>query len=234
MIQGETGATLAEIGGGYGEIIKLWYKNDRHEEIYRIVCVCGDGRNGVRLDEFSAVELFVNEWIMKKIGFVLLVIGALVGGCDAGKGQLEPEALFVVRPGERLSVEQQGERLKYGRMLRLEVEADTTRVPTVDGVPEAYRAYAEAYSRMLNRYLVRLDSADCQQALAWVRDNAVENAVLGACVELEDGKYALTLSREDAVRIGIPAERYDGVAADVAAVNAQIASGAVDVAELAN
>lgn len=66
-----------------------------------------------------------------------------------------------------------------------------------------------------------------------MRDNVVENAVLGACVELEDGKYALTLSREEAERIGIPVEWYDGMAADVAAVNAQIASGTVDVATLA-
>lgn len=80
---------------------------------------------------------------MKKINFVLLVIGVLVGGCDADKGQLEPEELFVVRPGEQLSVKQQGERLKYGRILQLEVEEDTTWVPTGTGVPDAYRVYAD-------------------------------------------------------------------------------------------
>lgn len=163
--------------------------------------------------------------IMKGVFLKIFLLAVFVGGCDVDKRRLEPEALFVVRPGERLSVEEQGERLKYGRMLRLQVDADTIRVPTAAEVPEEYKAYAEVYACLLNRYLAQLDSVDYQMVLEWVENHSVENAVLGACVMSEEGKSTLTISREVAMRIGISEERYDELTTDIEAGNGQAVEG---------
>lgn len=44
--------------------------------------------------------------IMSGVFLRVFLLAVFVGGCDVDKGRLEPEALFVVRPGERLSVEE--------------------------------------------------------------------------------------------------------------------------------
>ena len=95
--------------------------------------------------EIASVILYVyirilvltfNEIIMSKIIAVCLLIGGILGGCSTvNRQQLSPKKLFVVHIGEQLTIEQQGERLRYGRLLKPEVKGDSFAGPNCTGRP---------------------------------------------------------------------------------------------------
>lgn len=154
-----------------------------------------------------------------KIFFLLLLFCGFLCGCSANKGQLPPEDLFVVNPGELLTIKQQSERLEYARLLRLIVVGDSLRVPEVSDVPLIYKEYAEAFAGLLNRYLRQMDESDRQLVLSFTRENNVENAVLGSYVRMKEGRYELNLSKSKALKIGLSEKRYEEVVVDVRNVN---------------
>lgn len=58
------------------------------------------------LQKHTILSMNLSCKIMSGVFLRVFLLAVFVGGCDVDKGRLEPEALFVVRPGERLSVEE--------------------------------------------------------------------------------------------------------------------------------
>ena len=157
---------------------------------------------------------------MSKIIAVCLLIGGILGGCSTvNRQQLSPKKLFVVHIGEQLTIEQQGERLRYGRLLKPEVKGDSLQVPIVLDVPKEYMDYVTGFVRLVNRYLQKLEENEKMIVLNELRARTVDNAVLGSWIDKKNGRYVLKMNRENALKIGITGEKYDQVADKVKQVN---------------
>ena len=124
---------------------------------------------------------------MSKIIAVCLLIGGILGGCSTvNRQQLSPKKLFVVHIGEQLTIEQQGERLRYGRLLKPEVKGDSLQVPIVLDVPKEYMDYVTGFVRLVNRYLQKLEENEKMIVLNELRARTVDNAVLGSWIDKND------------------------------------------------
>ncbi len=162
---------------------------------------------------------------MHKIILLCFGVVGILWGCTTGSGQLSPNELFVVNSKKHLTIEQQGERLRYGRLLKPLVDGDTLRVRKTSQVPLQYYKYAEEFARLLNRYLREMDISDRKLVLSCMEGDIVENAVLGSCIRVEKGRYKLELSKTEALKIGISEKRYEEVVVDVKHVNQLLDQG---------
>ena len=180
-------------------------------------------RYTLRILNYVYIRILVltfNEIIMSKIIAVCLLIGGILGGCSTvNRQQLSPKKLFVVHIGEQLTIEQQGERLRYGRLLKPEVKGDSLQVPIVLDVPKEYMDYVTGFVRLVNRYLQKLEENEKMIVLNELRARTVDNAVLGSWIDKKNGRYVLKMNRENALKIGITGEKYDQVADKVKQVN---------------
>ena len=75
---------------------------------------------------------------MHKIILLCFGVVGILWGCTTGSGQLSPNELFVVNSKKHLTIEQQGERLRYGRLLKPLVDGDTLRVRKTSQVTLQY------------------------------------------------------------------------------------------------
>ena len=103
---------------------------------------------------------------MHRIILICFSVVGILWGCTIVSSQLSPNELFVVNPKKRLTIEQQGERLRYGRLLKPLVEGDTLRVRKISQVPLQYYKYVEEFARLLNCYLREMDISDRKLVLS--------------------------------------------------------------------
>lgn len=160
---------------------------------------------------------------MKKY-LIVLYVCLSIGGCS-NRLELSPKELFVVHIDEQLTIEQQRDRLRYGRLLKPEVEGDSLRLPLVQDVPQEYVNYVTAFVRLVNGYFLQLEENEKKIILENFREWTIDDAVIGSWVHKVNGRYDLKMNRENALKIGIAREKYDQVEGNVKQVNDLIRSG---------
>lgn len=132
-----------------------------------------------------------------------------------------PKNLFILYPGETRALEQEKERLKYGELLQPEISWDSLIVPNVKNVPAKYKEYVEAFVDTLNRHLKNIPKENRDQILIAFKLNSIGTTLVNSYIEKKDSSYILTITREDALSLGLEKE-YDETRKFVENLNATL------------
>ena len=124
---------------------------------------------------------------------------------------VDPVKLFVVHDGEKLSLKEIKQRIRYAEELQPRVENDSLVFPNeVKNCPQECIEYVREFIRLLNHYIAKMPEELRFRMLDLVEKNSVRMNVVLAKVKRDGHKTYLDLSRTEARRLGVERE-YDKV-----------------------